>query len=135
MTEKEQLTTLCDEIARMIPSPTLRDTSTTQFKEFIESLKKKVKQQEIDAIVKAYHYFNTLMGEIKPDTSPKTNEDTKVPEMNKTPIEPVPAAPAASAASAASLPVVLASSNDTSESEEIVELLLHLSDVTPSTVV
>jgi len=130
--EREQLITLCDEIARMVPSHTLRDSSTEQFKEFIELLKKKVNPQEINAIIKAYHYFNTLMGDIKPyssaDTSTKTNEETKDSKETKALVVPVPVAPVAS------LPVT-PEPNDTRESEEIVELLLHLSELNPNTVV
>ena len=135
MTEREQLTTLCDEISRMIPSHTLRDTSTTQFTEFIELLQKKVKPQEIDAIIKAYNYFNTLMGDIKPDTSNKTNEETKDLQETKSPVGPVTqVGQLEQVAPVASLSVT-SDPNDTSESEEIVELLLHLSDVSTSLVV
>lgn len=126
--EREQLITLCDEIAQMVPSHTLRDSSTEQFKQFIELLKKKVRPQEIDAIIKAYHYFNTLMGEIKPDTNEtKDSQVTKVPEVS-VPV-PVPVSVSVPAEVAAQVSVA----DSTSETEEIIELLLNLSQEPAST--
>ena len=63
MTEHAELTRLCDEISRLIPSDSLNtNTATSQFKEFLTKLKDNhVKPQEINAIIKAYNYFNLLI--------------------------------------------------------------------------
>jgi hypothetical protein len=84
MTEKSELTSLCDEIARMIPSYNLKDTATSQFKEFIDKLRvNKIKEPEIKAIVQAYNYFNQLMGSVgdmedTKDTQEKPGGETGV---------------------------------------------------------
>jgi hypothetical protein len=136
MTEKDDLMKLCDEISQLIPSYNIKDTATSQFKEFIELLKKKVSAEEIKAIVQSYNYFNKLMSEINPDTSARTKDEDKESQLTKEPLAPAVLAPAVLApavlAPAVLDPsaVVLTPSNDTSESEEIIELLLHLSEKT-----
>jgi acyl-CoA reductase-like NAD-dependent aldehyde dehydrogenase len=141
MTEKDDLMKLCDEISQLIPSYNIKDTATSQFKEFIELLKKKVSAEEIKAIVQSYNYFNKLMSEINPDTSARTKDEDKESQLTKEPLAPAVLAPAVLApavlAPAVLAPavldpsaVVLTPSNDTSESEEIIELLLHLSEKT-----
>jgi len=62
MTDQAHLLRLCQEIASMVPSHKLPDTATPQFTQFIKDLREKVKEHEINSIIRAYNYFNYLMG-------------------------------------------------------------------------
>jgi len=61
--DKAILTQLSDKVIRMIPSDSVSNTATPQFSEFIEKLSKSgVSDDERKAIIRAYNYFNTLIG-------------------------------------------------------------------------
>ena len=75
----DELNQLCDEIIQMIPSPNLKDTTSSQFKTFLTKLEKdKLDPQQIKALKQAYDYFNYLMGNVGDRYFSKSN-DTKGP--------------------------------------------------------
>jgi len=134
MTEQDELTRLCDEIARMIPSETMRDTATSQFKEFIDKMRVNgVKPQEIKNIIKAYNYFNGLMGVTGDDaTSTETKKsDSQVAskeERAETKTESKDTMTESKADSKETMTDSKDTNKDESEESDMVELLLHLSD-------
>jgi hypothetical protein len=73
----DELTKLCDEIAGMFPSPNLKDTTTSQFKTFLNKLQEsKVDPAQIKALKQAYNYFNYLMGDIGDSNVPDSKESS-----------------------------------------------------------
>jgi hypothetical protein len=132
MTEHAELTRLCDEISRLIPSDSLNaNTATSQFKEFLTKLKDNhVKPQEINAIIKAYNYFNLLMGVTGDDVA---KAEQKKEDMKAVSKETEPTAETKSETKAETKAETKTGS-EPSESEEsdMIQLLMHLSDESES---
>ena len=122
--KKTELNTLCEEIARMVPSKTLKDTATSQFKEFLVKLKaNKVRDTEIDAIVQSYNYFNQLMKIVGEDPVTKSVSKTESKEeTTQTKSE------TATAVAIATETATKESKMDDSNDVDLVELLLNLSE-------
>ena len=133
MAEKSELTKLCDEIARMIPSYELKDTATTQFKEFISKLhENKVNEQEIKYIIQAYNYFNQLMGVVVEDTPhEKENNETKILNESVTGSEPVNKSTTSqtdTTASASATTTATATTSEDTDDADMIEMLLNLAE-------
>ena len=79
----DELNQLCDEIIQMIPSPNLKDTTTSQFKTFLKKLEKdKLNPEQIKALKQAYDYFNYLIGNVS-DSMVTESKDTKDSKQEK----------------------------------------------------
>ena len=134
MTEKATLQNLCDEIAKMVPSEHLKDTSTSQFSSFIENLKKKgISKKELNAIVRAYNYFNFLMLDVAGDDTPASGATDNQKSVKDAKMDTSASASASGSTSAStSTSDPSASSTEDEENSEMIQILLSIAENEPN---
>lgn len=75
---QSELTTLCDEIKRLLPPSSMIDP-TEQLTEFIKDLRSKgINESELVAIQRAYNYFNRMIGQSQVMAEPKNKPVNKL---------------------------------------------------------